>query len=373
MGHPEPPPEPPFSPPVAPGSASPWVSPTAPPSRRTYLWFGLVVALVLVLVAGAAVTAGLLLHRRSGPRSGDLVMTLSAVTGSGQSPAPDDLRRARQVLLDRLDAAEYQRPHVDVVGAVGLSVRVGRGSDPDALRRLVAPGRLGFRMVLATGTGKVTAPPGGGLSTSTDTTALARVRVKLGTAYETAVAVARGEVDPADPATAAKLAPFGSLSGAEVAVLPPELQYAVPTVTCGQLDQRPAGAVDGTSGRIGACDDQHEKYYLDVPKTTADDVRGARAGLDQSGDWSVTISFTDAGQKRWTDLTREAVAKGTDTQVAIVMDNLLLSAPTIQQVITGDAQIAGGLDATAARTLAAQLTTGPLPVNLKVDGVTTVR
>jgi preprotein translocase subunit SecD len=60
--------------------------------------------------------------------------------------------------------------------------------------------------------------------------------------------------------------------------------------------------------------------------------------------------------------------------VAIVLDQRVLSAPTIQAVITGDAIITGGtIDATGARVLAAQLKYGALPVRLRVEAVKTIR
>jgi preprotein translocase subunit SecD len=109
---------------------------------------------------------------------------------------------------------------------------------------------------------------------------------------------------------------------------------------------------------------------LDPAKVTAADVAGANVELQAVPGWSVTIKFTPSGQARWTALTRDAVADSPSDQVAIVVDNLVISAPTIQDVITGDAAVSGAeMDRDAASRLGALLRSGPLPVMLVVSSI----
>jgi preprotein translocase subunit SecD len=82
----------------------------------------------------------------------------------------------------------------------------------------------------------------------------------------------------------------------------------------------------------------------------------------------VNLSFKN--QDKWTNLTKEAYGTGdqqAERRVAIVLDNQVLSAPTIQAVITGDAQIFGQFTRAQVQTLSQQLKFGALPVAFKMD------
>src|SRR6266542_3274143 len=122
------PPPPPVRPAVQPGSAR---------SRRPWLWLGI----------GLAVT-GVLAATRSRSSRADLVMTLRAQTSDGAAPPSAALRAAAGILLDRLSAAGYDQPRVQVTDDRTVVATV-RGGDPDGLRLLAGPGRLSFRAVVA--------------------------------------------------------------------------------------------------------------------------------------------------------------------------------------------------------------------------------
>ncbi|MEU4789937.1 protein translocase subunit SecD [Micromonospora tulbaghiae] len=203
------------------------------------------------------------------------------------------------------------------------------------------------------------------------------VEQKVGAA---AWAAASGLQAPADlttdPSLADKLKPFGTLSPQEVAVLPVEMQFNVPTITCAQLDKRPAASIKDEKQKAVACE-SGAKYLLDVAKVLGTDVKNASAQLDQTSSWVVSLNFTDSGQEKWTALTREAftnegqacdqTALGQDgkCRVAVVLDNAIVSSPEIQGVLTGDSQITGSFDNKAANALASQLRYGALPVTFE--------
>ncbi|RZU74754.1 preprotein translocase subunit SecD [Micromonospora kangleipakensis] len=177
----------------------------------------------------------------------------------------------------------------------------------------------------------------------------------------------------ADPALAEKLKPFGALSPQEIAVLPVDMQFNVPTITCAQLDKRPPASIKDEKQQAVACE-TGGKYLLDVAKVVGTDVKDASAQLDQTSSWVVSLQFTGKGQEHWTNLTREAfnnegqacdqTAIGQDgkCRVAVVLDNQIVSSPEIQGVLTGDSQITGNFDNKAANALASQLRYGALPV-----------
>jgi preprotein translocase subunit SecD len=178
---------------------------------------------------------------------------------------------------------------------------------------------------------------------------------------------------PADPSQAEQLKPFSTLSPQEVAVLTPEMQFNVPTISCAQLDKRPPASIKDPKQKAVACE-SGAKYLLDVAKVAGTDVKNASAQLDQTSSWVVSLQFKSDGQEKWTNLTKEAfnntgqacdqTALGQDgkCRVAVVLDNKIVSSPEIQGVLTGDSQITGSFDNKTANALASQLRYGALPV-----------
>ncbi|MFG3579654.1 protein translocase subunit SecD [Micromonospora chersina] len=200
------------------------------------------------------------------------------------------------------------------------------------------------------------------------------VEQKVGAASWAAASGLQAPADlTADPSLADKLKPFGTLSPQEIAVLPVGMQFNVPTITCAQLDKRPAASIKDENQQAVACE-SGAKYLLDKAKVLGTDVDDANAVLDQTSSWVVSLNFTGKGQEKWTALTREAfnnegqacdqTALGQDgkCRVAVVLDNQIVSSPEIQGVLTGDSQITGSFDNKSANALASQLRYGALPV-----------
>ena len=137
---------------------------------------------------------------------------------------------------------------------------------------------------------------------------------------------------------------------------------AYAALDCSNPKARQGGADPVPTKEIVACDAFSPiKYHLAVAKVVGTDVKGANVGNDQTtGAPNVNIQFTGKGQNRWTTLTEKTVGK----QVGVVLDGVVVSAPTIQTVINGDAQITGQFSEAQASELANNLKFGALPVTL---------
>ena len=89
----------------------------------------------------------------------------------------------------------------------------------------------------------------------------------------------------------------------------------------------------------------------------------------QNGSPQVQIDFTPEGSKYFADITTRNVGR----QVAIVLDQLPVSAPVVQQpILNGNAVISGNFTTDAAKNLAIQLNAGALPAPLEIVGQKTV-
>jgi preprotein translocase subunit SecD len=308
--------------------------------RQIFVLVAAAVAVAVLAVAGIV----LVLSKVGGGPTASLTVTAS---GSG------DLELARAMLLARMKAAKLGAPSVTRDGDRKL-VLSARGSTPEQLRALTAPGRLHLRRIAATADGSGTATTT--LPAPTSTPAIA---ASLGDAYPAAEAVGTEQEAQALPASVR--AAFAALPAQDVATLPVRMRLLIPEIRCEVLGARPA---DVAGEPVVACDDA-VKMLLDPATVTGTDIAGAKASRSEQGGWIITASFRADGQAKFTDLTRRLAAA--QERVAIVLDNAVVSAPQVVDVVPGDVQIAGAFTETAARTLAAQLSGGgELPVTLTV-------
>ncbi|WP_420847696.1 protein translocase subunit SecD [Natronosporangium hydrolyticum] len=416
-------------------------------------------------------------------------VTLLAVTETGQEPSEDAMERAREIIESRVNSLGVEEAEVIVEGDDRIVVSVA-GEPENALRQVGDPAELRFRKVIdrvasfgspdeidldqleelpdpdatpdpdapegtpapdVTGEPEATQEPeadneGGGQGGQADpteppatppgeipTVAERRQAVEEkidDEAMAAALAILDPEAQDQDPEELLEaVRPFADLTGPEVAVLPSLLQFYLPTITCEQLNARPAGSIQDPAEIVTSCDtDGVFKYLLDASTVLGTDVDNANASLPAgSNRWEVSLSFTGEGQPRWTDLTREAVQNdaavpfdpsavesyidadpetgqwsfdtseqaieqnnryqvGDDPDaeaaatapiqcqetgelgnclVATVLDNQNVSAPQIQQVITSDARITGDFSAADAQLLASQLRFGALPLTFE--------
>ena len=96
---------------------------------------------------------------------------------------------------------------------------------------------------------------------------------------------------------------------------------------------------------------------------TGDQLITANQSFDENNQPAVSIGFNTAGAKAFGRVTRENVNK----PFAIILDNVVLSAPNINEpILGGSASISGSFDVQSANELAVQLRSGKLPVELKV-------
>ncbi|MFF0377807.1 protein translocase subunit SecD [Actinoplanes missouriensis] len=219
---------------------------------------------------------------------------------------------------------------------------------------------------------------------------LASAKKKVGAAAWAAAEKLTAPVDlSADAKAGLPFKGFAQLTGPEVAVLTPDMQFNVPTISCGQLDARPNGSIDDVNSKVVACYQGGAKVMLDKAEVVGDDISEASPQLDQTqNQWVVSLDFTSTGQAKWTELTRTAFnATTTDPcyvavqalygtadhcAVAVVLDKTILSAPQIQAVLSGQSQITGDFTAASAKELADQLNFGAIPVTFEAGPAQTV-
>jgi preprotein translocase subunit SecD len=96
---------------------------------------------------------------------------------------------------------------------------------------------------------------------------------------------------------------------------------------------------------------------------SGDQLTDAKQSFDENGRPDIEIKFNSAGARRFGRTTQENVGK----PFAIILDDKVLSAPTIESpILGGNAQITGSFTVQQAHDLAVSLASGKLPVKLNV-------
>ncbi|HEV7756909.1 MAG TPA: protein translocase subunit SecD [Mycobacteriales bacterium] len=353
--------------------------------------------------------------RKLAPRLGlDLIggttVTLSAKTSTGQPPSAESLETARQIIENRVNGLGVAEAEVVTEGNTNIVVSVP-GQDNEDVKRIGAAAQMRFRQVVKTApdvpaaepaatptpSGSATPSPSGSATPSASGSAtpsasgsatpsasradaltpptLAEVTAKLG--GRSALATLTTLTDPAqlaDGRAAPLVAALEKLTPAEIAVLPAAVQFNVPQITCAKLNARPPGSISAPDRQVTACDDT-TKYLLDKAAVLGTDVSSANYQFDASrAQWIVTLNFKGNGQDKWTNLTRKAFNEQDQDRkrVAIVLDNDVVSAPEIQGVITGQAEITGGFNEQSAKDLATKLKYGALPLTFEQQTAQTI-
>jgi preprotein translocase subunit SecD len=141
--------------------------------------------------------------------------------------------------------------------------------------------------------------------------------------------------------------PFSDEAAARQALgntLPPDMQILPGTLEAGP--GQPAGT----------------GYYVvrRVPAVTGRDLRNARPTLDENNRPAVSFSLNQEGARKFGNFTQANIGK----QLAIVMDNRVVSAPQIQSRIDDEGRITGNFTTQESQDLSLVLRSGALPANL---------
>jgi preprotein translocase subunit SecD len=108
--------------------------------------------------------------------------------------------------------------------------------------------------------------------------------------------------------------------------------------------------------------DQTEAYFVvtRTPVITGRDLRNARAQQGEFGKWETSFTLNQDGARRFERYTETHIGK----RLAIVLDNAVRSAPTIQNKISDSGRITGAADQQEASDLALVLRAGSLPASV---------
>lgn len=304
---------------------------------RRSLWVSLVGTVVVAVGALAAtIAAG---HT---PLLGlDLQGGVSVVLQPKGEVKSGTLDQAIAIIRNRVDALGVAEPDIHREGSNIIVQLPGVKEQEKALEIVGQTAELRFRPVLQQ------LPPE---AHATTTTAPATTAAPTTAAPTTGVpTTAAGPTTTSAPTTTA---PEG-----ELATTPPEEDHYDATVVLPERERAGRGAVIA-------------RYQMGPALAKGTIIRDARAQVNpQNGQWIVEFETTGKGRTTFCNITTQLNGR----QMAIVLDHVVISAPTVRQPICdGRGIIEGRFTQRDAKDLALVLRYGSLPVELKQATVQTV-
>ena len=301
-------------------------------SRRNNL---IILGLVVVLLG---VAAYLIFVRGGGPADstrlgldleGGVSVQLEGYQTDGSQVTREEMEQAVEVIRQRVDSLGVTEPEIQLQGQNQVAVNIPGITDSDrAVEVIGRTAQLGFYEVLA---------------------------------IEEELSVPRGEIEETRNELEEDLRNDDAFEEGKTEIL---------------FEESPSPAGQGT----------YVAGYIvnEQPDITGEALDSANLDRDQAGKLQVTMNFTREGASQFADLSgriaENALASGQPGmgRLAIVLDKDVVSAPTVEESITGgnvvieNSASPTGLPEEEARELEIVLQTGALPVNMRVLSVTTI-
>ncbi|CAM5779267.1 Protein translocase subunit SecD OS=Cellulomonas persica OX=76861 GN=secD PE=3 SV=1 [Cellulomonas persica] len=390
-------------------------TPLAPPTRRRRPVRTLITLVVIVVLPFLAVFIGTKTSDATWtPKlaldlEGGTQVILTPVSTDGREPTSEDISQAINVIRQRVDGSGVSEAEISSQGGNNIVVAIPGKASEETIETISRSSHMEFRPVLvqdyafsapteeptadpsADATGAPTAEP------TADATASAGDETATPTPTESADTTADATDDasapatpPADDATteptqeptAAAERPSEPASASDVAYwVTDDLRAEFDALDCtdpANLGGSIAGTPDAAFISCGVDGDGNSdglKYILGPVEIDGKEIDSASSGLEvlpsgaMGNRWVVNMEFTSKGADQFTDVTtRLATQSEPLNQFAMVLDGLVISAPSVSQAIpNGRAEISGSFNQTSAAQLANRLNFGSLPLDFTVQ------
>jgi len=322
-------------------------------ARKRLTWLGvLIIGLVAIIGLGTATNAGASFAPKLAlDLQGGTQIILAPVVQAGTKVTEQQLTQAVAIIRQRVDASGVSEAQINTQGNNNIVVSIPGTPDENTLRLIRSSAKLEFRPVLETSQGVPAASAGTSATPSASPTA----------ASSKATASAK-------PSASASATP--AVAGVDAAT-----QKFFDSLDCSK-PFRAAGQVDDPTLPVATCDTNgYSKYVLGPVEVEGTDVADANAGTvttstgASTNTWAVNLKFTANGTTKFANTTGHLFPlKDPQNRFAITLDGYVITAPTLQAVITGGtAQITGNFDKNTSKALADQLKYGSLPIGFEVQ------
>jgi preprotein translocase subunit SecD len=311
-------------------------------ARKKLLWLTAVIALLAGII-GAAPTLWGEKNASFFPElaldlQGGTSMILKPIYQEGENGSAEQLQQAVEIIRQRIDSTGVSEAQITTSGDSAIVVSVPGDTSSELEDLISQSAQMDFRPVLVASSGA---------------SAIVSEQGKP------SAPIATGSAKPTDPS--------------DLNVVDAETQAAYEKLVC-DGNFKIKGTPSATKPLVTCNRDLSEKYILGPVEVTGTEISDAQAGTETVGavstnKWLVNLTFKSEGAKKFSDTTTRLFGL-TDprNRFAVTLDGIVVTAPSVQGVITGgEAQITGSFSQAEATSLSNQLKYGSLPIQFEVN------
>ena len=330
-----------------------------------------------------------------------LILTPTPTSEGQREITEEDITQAISIIRNRIDASGVSESEISSMGSSNIMVSIPGTPSQEQLDLIRSSSQMNFRPVLRIGPAQDTLqnqqqpqvdnPQSGeqsGAQSGEQSGAAAADTAQSGV-HSTVLdeATARGAADEDGDGVLSDTPAKTPENASDLAWITEQVNYDFLTLDCSASAD--VKRVEGPADKpYAACDDSGQiKYILGPVAVPGSDLTSAAAAIarnnngQSTGQWIVSLQFNHDGAEKFKDTStilygyHDSDPQGSSfrgspdrNSFAVVLDGTVITAPTMQAIITnGEAQISGNFTAQSATALANQLQFGSLPLNFEVE------
>lgn len=338
-----------------------------------------------------------------------LILTPTPTSEGQREITEEDITQAISIIRNRIDASGVSESEISSMGSSNIMVSIPGTPSQEQLDLIRSSSQMNFRPVLRIGPAQDTLrnqqqpqvdnPQSGeqsgaqsgeqsGAQSGEQSGAAAADTAQSGV-HSTVLdeATARGAADADGDGVLSDTPAKTPENASDLAWETEQVMYDFLTLDCSASAD--VKRVEGPADKpYAACDDSGQiKYILGPVAVPGSDLTSATAAIarnnngQSTGQWIVSLQFNHDGAEKFKDTStilygyHDSDPQGSSfrgspdrNSFAVVLDGTVITAPTMQAIITnGEAQISGNFTAQSATALANQLQFGSLPLNFEVE------
>lgn len=271
---------------------------------------------------------------------GGTQMVLSPEVSGGEQVSPEQMDQAVEIIRQRVDGSGVSEAEINVQGGDTVVVSLPGVPDSETRELIQASANMEFRAVIS---------------------------------------AAQGTPTPEEEQTPLEDFPEPTAeptSGSDPNWVTPELADEFQQMDCAEFTDDVNREEFPEDEPVVSCDEQNGmKYILGPVEVSGSQIDQSDYGMASSAggvstnQWAVNLSFDSEGTDAFRDVTQRITSmESPRNQFAIMLDGLIISAPSSNAVITdGRAQITGNFTEESAQALSQQLEYGALPISFNVE------
>ena len=362
---------------------------TALPKRRLILLLVLIAALLATLAVGSRGGKSRWAPEFALDLQGGTQIILTPVTTDGSDISRSDVNQAIQIIRQRVDASGVAEAEINSQG--GRNIVVGLPGNPsEETRNLVKTSAvLRMRPVLQVSGFNTPLTPSivsqieaarakasqsqssGAASPSPSPSATYSPQELKAQAAKYADADGDGKISDTPKASGNASKNGKPADASDQGWITEKTNYDAYMLDCSKDENASVGRAADPKKALVACDRTTKaKYILGPAEIEGTQLTQASSGINQRGQYAVSIRFNSSGTKTFDAVTQRLVRlQSPRNQFAIVLDgNVISAASPSSRISNGSAEITGGgINAKTSKTLANQLSFGSLPLQFKVQ------